>query len=71
MKISSVYLKDQIPGNFRKVARTDLINSDRFQKKKSSDNFGVTNIRLSKAYTRKGKSVNMEVMIGKKIDIRG
>ena len=33
--------------------------------------FNNTEQKLTKAYTQEGKSVNMEVIIGKKIDIRG
>ena len=106
MKISSVYLENQIPGNFKKADITEVINSDRFEKKSAeqilktpknvvnnnislkfdevtqrvlsqsekkmiSDNFGSMNFKFPKVYTRKGESVNMEVMIGKKIDVTG
>ena len=33
--------------------------------------FNNTDQNITKAYTQEGKSVNMEVIIGKKVDIRG
>ena len=106
MKIQAVHLHNQIPENLKKVDRTDVNNSSRYEeitgkqiakdiknvqdenisfklnevtqrilsqseKQTISDNFCIANSELSKAYTQQGKSVNMEVMIGKKIDITG